>query len=1177
MSSRIKRSLLALTIFIVSGLSYADDLDILTSSKLVDANVLFVMDLSGSMNELSGSSSETRLQVLSGAFQTIIADDDFSEINIGLATFSGAGNSSQGKDVAHGIAYPISPIVGTPAQDILSKPGFVHPDTSYMPAAGTNDSRQYLGLLSTDSNIWSADGSTPIVDALYEASLYFRGAEVDYGKRVASNIKAAHPATYNGNLTLVTTTSTPSCTEASKVSCAKGSCGSTESCSINSVMVNSPTDTGGCTLATGNTTNCARGVTSCGVDPGDGSLCSSTTSTYTHFCWGSSDVTACQNAHPTWTGCVADTVDNTTTNSEGQTVTTSSSVVRCTEEVTWYNCEAADSYSCPENQESCTKCPDDVTDYSTSGTATYKSPIIKECAANAIILLTDGEPTENTSADKVASMIGGGYTNGCNTGTYDGRCGPELAEFMSTEDHGDGSTAVPTIDGLQNVKTYAVGLNLDVNIPSEADAIDFLNKVSMKGNGNPAIIAGSKAELVKAFKDAINDAVGKARSFSSPSYSVDKSTLLNNGEYVYIPVFDRGTGVWPGNLKKFKLVNGILTDANDLPALSPENALLPTAKDLWSTSDSTDVIKSGGAANKIDPLSRRSGVKTMKTNNIAGTSIMSLVDAANDAFGTGITTAEKANLVKYISGTNPADDTARNHMGDIIHSKPVQLQFAGASPNTGRKIIFVGTNEGFLHAINDSHVEGAASNGTEAFSFMPRELLKNIKPQYENTPSASHRYGVDGLITVWIDESANTNNPHQVGNGLVDVNNGEKAYVFFGLRRGGNSFTAINVTNPDQPILLWSKPFDNGNSWSQPVIANLKWKASQPKAKPVMVIGGGFTDNEYGEVNGKGNNVYIIDIETGNVVWDTSDAFGGSGLITNFSGSALPNAVPARIRVIDLDRDNSIDRLYFGDTGANIWRVDLNAAYYTSTSPTGDFVKNKATLHRIAALGGTGANDRKFFEEPDLAVFKNNGKLGASIAIGSGDRPSPLSLNIEDKFFVIYDKEILGATTANLVTVDDLNSVPVTKASAAAADYKGWQKPLTLSTGEKVLSSAITYKGKVLFTTFSVANITPDACNPDNTNENHAYVIDLFTGIQDAKFDHPGGEILATPKIIKPSGSTCVKGDCKQPDKIGIGKIIVDFPYSLDENGNPALDNQGNPISVSNDTLERVYWFDSEK
>ncbi|MEH6455499.1 MAG: PilC/PilY family type IV pilus protein [Cocleimonas sp.] len=1192
MYSRIKKSLLALVILIFSSVSHADDLDILAAQKLVDANILFVMDLSGSMRWCPGpytadetcSTGPSRLDVLRGAFQDIVADTDFDAINIGLSVFSGGAQSNEGASKAHGITYPVSPIVGTLAQTILNKTGFVHPgvapNDSYMPVvpaadSATMDSRQYLSLLSADIDLWSAYGSTPIVDALYEAALYFRGEGVEAGKYPPGDVRSAHPSTFTGaGFTIGTTTvSNASCDVSERNVCSQGyNCNASESCTTVANTSYSAIDTGGCTLQTGNTQWCGTNA-SCGLGTG----CTSSIRTYTRFCGtGLPTIDSCMLAHPTWEACETYTDTSTVLNSEGFPVVTETTLVKCKEDRTFYRCDAVDTYSCPSTYQRCTECPDDETITELTGTATYKSPIINECSNNGIILLSDGGPTENTTADLIQAKIGT-YAQSCQTAPSSGsdiqvygRCGPELTKFLSTEDHADGTTSVPDIDGIQTVKTYTVGLSL----LDGSDEADYLEELATEGGG-AFVNANDRASLTAAFKDALlGIATAKARSFSAPSYSIDTSTLLTNAPFVYIPVFDSSGALWPGNLKKYKLVNGILVDADNTAALDADNALLATARDFWSPDASNDVITSGGAANKINPTTR-----VVKTDN--GTSLIDLNSSiGNASFGLSMTAAEqtvrKPILIKYIRGTNPTDDTPRNHMGDIIHSKPVQLEIAG-----GRKIIFVGSNEGFLHAINDYSTESDTRNGTEAFAYMPSELLKNINVQYEGIPSTNHTYGVDGLITVWIDERANTN-LSQVGNKVLDVAaSGEKAYVLFGLRRGGNSYTVLEVTDPDTPRMVWSKSFGSGNSWSQPVVASLKWGTNTTE-KPVVIIGGGFNDDATGTEQAGGNNVYVIDLATGAIVWDTSVAFSNS-LVTNFTGSALPNAVPARIRAIDTERNNSIDKLYFGDTGGNIWRVDLNAANYDAIT-TNDNDVNKATLHRIAELGGTGVNDRKFFEEPDVAIFKNGGKLVTSISIGSGDRPNPLSVAVEDKFFVLYDSAVLTLPTDPLITLSsgNIKTLPVSNSDRLATTYKGWQKSLTSSTGEKILSSALTFQGKVLFTSFGVSSTTTTSttsggCEAPYPNENKLYVLDLFTGSQDGVFTNPGGEIMTEPRIVFPPGVTCVTGNCKRVPKIGFGKGIIDFPGPLAANGDALLDSSGNAISGGGKSLERVYWIDSEK
>ena len=608
MVTLIKKLVSGLIFLSLSAVATADDIDIIDQELLINANVLFVMDLSGSMNwkldkdkDAKGDSGDpSRLQVLRGAFQDIVADTDFDGINLGLTMFSGDAQSGIGRGKAHGIAYPVAPLIGTDAQDILSKTGFIHPDNSYMPAAGSMDTRQYLGMFSADTNIWDAGGSTPIVDSLFEAARYFRGETVYWGRQVASDVRSAHPATYIGSLSESTSTVTPACTATNRIPVAKGTGGITESCTSNYVNQTRTDSTGGinCIVNTGNTATCAEGATSCGL----GTNCVIQAPTpLTRVCEAINDTTAaCMAAHPSYYSCVENTNPGCTTDDEGQTVCNPSTTVICKEDIAHYQCDAVDNYTCDFPVESCTKCPESTTTTTVNGPATYKSPIVDECSKNGIILLSDGFPTENQSASLVTTMIGGTYANGCDSGSADGRCGPELAEFLAKEDHANGSTSVPNIDGIQNVVTYTVGLAL----PATSPASIYLNDIATKGNG-AFVNANDRAELTAAFKQAITSITGQARTFAAPTYSVDTSTLLTHGDFVYLPLFDRGSTVWPGNLKKYRLVNGVLTDADGNAAVDASGKLKPSARDYWSAVASSDAILSGGAANKINPATRQ--------------------------------------------------------------------------------------------------------------------------------------------------------------------------------------------------------------------------------------------------------------------------------------------------------------------------------------------------------------------------------------------------------------------------------------------------------------------------------------------------------------------------------------------------------------------------------------------
>ncbi len=1132
----------------------ADDTSILDTPTT--ANILFVMDLSGSMgwgkepNSTPSASDPSRLNILRGAFKSIVSNPKFNDMNFGLSVFSGGEEDDSGRSVAHGISYPVSPLSGD-AQAILSKDDYTHPgappNNSYMPPAGTKNTSEYLSLL---SDSWVVGGTTPIVDALYEAARYFRGEDVYYGKYAPKDIRSAHPSTYNGLPLKEAVIPTPLVCD---IACTKGECGPTEAnCKEVEFSKQSHTDTGGCTL------NPTMGRTCTAVSAGEvAKKCGSKTNctlkndTWTRECWPShTTVAQCLNAYPNYYACAPETKTKTVKDVEGVEHEETFTIIKCKEDVTYYTCDDTPSYSCPGSIEMCTKCPEPSTTVVGEGSAVYKSPIVDNCSNNGIIFLTDGEPTENRSVSKIKEMLG--ISGECAINDSDGggddfdgkgNCAIELARFLATKDQATGATSVPDIEGMQVVNTHTIGLSLDESSKTGA----YLKEVANSGGGQ-FLAADNEEKLTEAFEHLVNQIAGKARSFSAPSYSVDTSTLLSHGDSVYVPVFDKQGVVWPGNLKKFKVSNGVLKDASGNPAIDSNGAILNSAKDEWADPVTTvdSAVTGGGAANKIDPSARLSG--KMKTN--IGGSLKPLSMADNDDFGLGTTDSEKAALLKYISGSN-ADGTPRNHMGDIMHSSPVQLEIANTLGGKD-KVIFVGTNEGFLHAINDA-------DGTEKFVFMPRELIKNIKPQYLKTAQPNHIYGVDSPITLWIDDRFNTSTTR--GNGVLDVADGEKAYLFFGLRRGGKGYYALNVTNPAEPILLWSTntELSEGNSWSQPVLKMLKRNATSD-LEPVLIFGGGYLDDSSGnEIFNKANAVYLVDAKGGPSVWFKK--------IT----TTARYSVPSKISVLDIDRNGSIDRLYFGDTGGNIWRVDLDAGKLNATPAPYDLAQAK--LHKLASLGGTGVVKRKFFEEPSIALFKSKGKPIITIAIGSGDRPNPLSVDAVDKFFVLYDKEVYfpPSSTTNTLKLDDL-TVSTDTFDINNSSFKGWYKDL--STGEKVLSTAITYQSKVLFTTFMGNNTDPDALVSEcvQPNKSKLYIMGLNTGVSYGPIPElPSGQIYSTPQVFTPPLATCEAGNCPKPPSMVC-------PGVCGSSGNTAinLDELVGESGVASKVLERVYWIDNE-
>ena len=156
---------------------------------------------------------------------------------------------------------------------------------------------------------------------------------------------------------------------------------------------------------------------------------------------------------------------------------------------------------------------------------------------------------------------------------------------------------------------------------------------------------------------------------------------------------------------------------------------------------------------------------------------------------------------------------------DPLHSKPLVINYG-----TSIRVV-IGTNAGVLHMFEDK-----GETVDENWAFMPKEFFKNIRPLRENYSTAEKIYGIDGSITSHIQDK----------NGDGIINGTDKVWIFFGLRRGGTSYYALDISDPSAPSKLWH--IDNettgfselGQSWSQTKVAYSKLNISGDVASPVL-------------------------------------------------------------------------------------------------------------------------------------------------------------------------------------------------------------------------------------------------------------------------------------------------------------------------------------------------------
>ncbi|MCG9711251.1 rRNA (guanine-N1)-methyltransferase [Shewanella insulae] len=775
----------------------------------------------------------------------------------------------------------------------------------------------------------------------------------------------------------------------------------------------------------------------------------------------------------------------------------------------------------------------------------YQSPF-KKCQNNAyIVYITDGEPTLDSAADGYVKPLTQGVDK--HSTSYMSA----LSSWMYRNDVND------KVDGDQHVITHTIGFS-----EGAKKAEDLLKKVASKGGGS-YFDATDATKLQGSIQQAVNEVLANSASFTSPSVASNNFNRTQTFNYAYYSMFlpDRGPR-WTGNIKKFRVDSeGKVLDAEGNLAIGEDGNIKDSACSYWTPKklcgDGNDVRK-GGVLSAMQSADSR----TLYSNLGGGMDKLSLSAAASKAGGKkdlanfmGVDKSQLKELFDWAKGldvdneknqssiVNPAKNWRSDIMGDALHSKPLALNFGSKSSPDIR--ILVGTNHGFMHMFKD---DTTANEVSETWAFMPYELLPNIQTLRNNVPTGVHSvYGVDGSPVAY------------VKNGASGI---EKAWLFFGMRRGGGSYYALDISNPDSPSFKWridaSSPglSELGQSWSTPVVTTIR--SASGTDKPVLIFGAGYSpagkdSTSVGTKDNKGRGVFIVDADTGKLIHQ----FGAGG------GTALPgiqDSIPSGVAVLDADGDGNTDRIYAVDTGGSVWRMDMPKADKASWS-----------AFKFADLGGKSLlQNRRFYSAPAVAqtLINNvsvvdhtvNGKTTKvttsqnvpydAVVVGSGHRAAPSDTSREDILFVLQDRNVVTQTFGDTgrpkapatLTISDLyenteSGSKITPDKLAIGKKLGWYFKFP-DKGEKNLSPATIIEGEVLFTTFVPGNSKDtNQCLSSGKGYVRSFNLQYGTSTYTSTKIEAGNLILDTPQLVIPP---VIKGDKGQEEGgymylIGIG------------------------------------------
>ncbi len=401
------------------------------------------------------------------------------------------------------------------------------------------------------------------------------------------------------------------------------------------------------------------------------------------------------------------------------------------------------------------------------------------------------------------------------------------------------------------------------NIPDRSDAtIDDLFHATVNGRGDfftaqsPQQLSDSLAKLVKSI-------LGRLGSSSS---------VAINGDALYGKISDQllifqasyQTNDWSGDVKAFRvdtLTGSVLVDDPQWSAADSLGAM------LWRNRHILTFNGSSGA-----------------DFNPAETSIGWPAKLGSDY----------ENIINYVRGKGDISGFRKRLklLGDIVHAAPV----------FDNDVLYVGANDGMLHAFEINVDSNEKVAGDEIFAYVPSFVYQNLVALTD--PDYSHKYFVDLTPTV------------KKGNGLLG-GAGNETILVGGLGKGGKGYFALDITVPqamDATKVLWEFPgagtdpahvADMGYSFSKPVVV-----PSNDEDHPWIVIFGNGYDSP-----GQRAALFIINPAGGEVI---------QKLIADNPDTPAPNGLSSPTPV-DVNLDGRVDFVFAGDLQGNMWKFDLTA------------------------------------------------------------------------------------------------------------------------------------------------------------------------------------------------------------------------------------------------------------
>lgn len=419
-------------------------------------------------------------------------------------------------------------------------------------------------------------------------------------------------------------------------------------------------------------------------------------------------------------------------------------------------------------------------------------------------------------------------------------------------------------------------------------------------------------------------------------------------------------------------------------------------------------------------------------------------------------------------------------LGDSINSTPVYVGPAtGAPSGTRPNVVYVGANDGMLHAFN-------AADGSELFAYVPNALMATL-----------HRLtSADYVHQAYVDGPASA--------GEVVISSVGKTVLVSGMGGGAQGVFALDVTDPvrfaEGGGVLWEFTDRDdalmGNVTTRPQIAKLRTRtvAGVPIYKHFAVVASGlnnYASDGHASPTGKGALFLLALDKPRGAAWRLNVNY--YRLVTPVADAALANALNAPVLVAD--RTGALRYGYAGDLQGNLWRFDFGGG-----APWAGAVGPGVGGTPLFVARDDSGRRQPITLQPSLAYADGGGYLvlfGTGKLIEKADR-TPASF-AQQSYYAIRDNlrdpaEVITSRSrlTRRVLGGDASAPPLSVHGAKMEfDSMGWYVDFLQAetTGERSIDSGVLAGGEVFFNT-----LLPGG-DPCDKSRSRTYALNVLTGL----------------------------------------------------------------------------------